>query len=356
MLEKRALIVGVTGIVGNNLARRLADEGDWAIWGVSRRRPRGFSAVTSLEVDVLDAAATREALAAVAPTHVFFGAWVRTPTETENCRVNGAIVKNVLDAVTAGGSSVRHVALVTGTKHYLGPFESYAQNHPETPFREDQPRLPGENFYYVQEDVVFEHAARSGFGWSVHRPHTIVGYAVGNLMNLGVTLATYASICKATGRPLLFPGSNAQYTGLTDVTDARLLARHLLWAATTPAARDEAFNVVNGDVFRWQRLWSAIARYFEVEVAPYPGEGTPLARQLEGAGAAWERLVAEHRLQPNALEHLASPWHTDADLGRPFECLNDMSKSRRLGFSVYEDSERSFFDLFDRLRQERIIP
>jgi hypothetical protein len=36
------------------------------------------------------------------------------------------------------------------------------------------------------------------------------------------------------------------------MTDARLLARHMLWATTTPAARDQAFNVVNGDVFRWK--------------------------------------------------------------------------------------------------------
>ncbi len=145
-------------------------------------------------------------------------------TEAENCRVNGAMVRNVLDAVTADGSNVRHVALVTGTKNYLGPFEMYARNTPETPFREDQPRLPIENFYYVQEDIVFEAAARHGFGWSVHRPHTIVGYAVGNAMNIGVTLAVYASLCKATGRPFLFPGSPTQHGAIADVTDARLLA------------------------------------------------------------------------------------------------------------------------------------
>ncbi len=76
-------------------------------------------------------------------------------------------------------------------------------------------------------------------------------------MNMGVTLAVYATICRETGRPFLFPGSAMQWNGLTDMTDARLLARHLEWAATTEAARNEAFNVVNGDVFRWSWMWGA---------------------------------------------------------------------------------------------------
>ena len=48
---------------------------------------------------------------------------------------------------------------------------------------------------------MFAAAARDGFGWSVHRPHTIIGYALGNAMNMGTTLAAYATICKETGRP-----------------------------------------------------------------------------------------------------------------------------------------------------------
>jgi nucleoside-diphosphate-sugar epimerase len=356
VFNKRALIVGVTGIVGNNLARHLIAEGDWDVHGISRRPPRGLSLVKPIGVDVLDAEATSRALAEVDPTHVFFCAWTRMPTEAENCRVNGAMVHNVLEAVTSRPNSVRQVGLVTGTKHYLGPFESYGKTQPETPFREDQPRLPVENFYYVQEDIVFEFAASHGFSWTVYRPHTIVGYAVGNAMNIGLTLATYASICKATGRPFLFPGSPTQYNGLTDVTDARLLARHIGWTTNTPLARDEAFNVVNGDVFRWKRMWGVIAHYFEIEPAPYPGEARPLEQQMSNWGPDWDRLVAEHKLQPNRLEQLASPWHTDADLGRPVECVNDMSKSRRFGFSNDQVSDRSFIDLFDQLRQERLIP
>jgi nucleoside-diphosphate-sugar epimerase len=175
-------------------------------------------------------------------------------------------------------------------------------------------------------------------------------------MNIGVTLACYAAICVATGRPFVFPGSQTQHSCLTDITDARLLARHLAWAATTPAARNEAFNVVNGDIFRWKRLWTALTHYFGLEPSAYDGAPTSLQQLLTDAAPTWNDIVARHHLQPNPLDRLASGWHTDADLGRPIECVNDMSKSRRLGFQQIQDSQQSFFDLFDQLRQERVIP
>ena len=56
------------------------------------------------------------------------------------------------------------------------------------------------------------------------------------------------------------------------------------------------------------------------------------------------------------LGRLASAWHTDADLGRPIEVVTDMSKSRRLGFLDYQATDDAFFDLFARLRGERIVP
>lgn len=298
----------------------------------------------------------RQALAGLAPSHVFITTWSRQASEAENIRVNAAMVRHLLDALRPAGS-VRHVALVTGLKHYLGPFEAYGQGVlPQTPFRETQPRLEVENFYYAQEDEVFAAAARDGFRWSVHRPHTVIGAAVGNAMNMGTTLAVYASLCKASGRPFRFPGSAAQWNGLTDMTDARQLAHHLLWTVETPAAADQAFNVVNGDVFRWRWMWERIAGWFDLEPAGFDGEMRPLAQQMADDGPAWARLAAEHGLVEPEIGRLISPWHTDADLGRPLEVVTDMSRSRRLGFAGYTASDDAFFDLFETLRAQRLIP
>ena len=312
--------------------------------------------VQAVPADLLQPATLQEALREVRPTHVYLATWMRQPTEAENIRVNSAMVRNLL-GVLAAGNSVEHVALVTGLKHYLGPFEAYGKGTlPATPFREEQGRLAVENFYYAQEDEVFAAATQQGFGWSVHRPHTIIGYAVGNAMNMGVTLAVYATICRETRRPFVFPGSAMQWKGLTDMTDARLLARHLQWASTTPAARDQAFNVVNGDVFRWNWMWDRLAAWFGLDPAPYPEMPMPLEIQLAEAAPLWAEIARRHALAEPDLHRLASAWHTDADLGRPVEVLTDMSKSRRLGFLEYQATDDSFYDLFAMLRENRIIP
>jgi nucleoside-diphosphate-sugar epimerase len=265
------------------------------------------------------------------------------------------MVRNLLAALE-GAEGLRHVALVTGLKHYLGPFESYAKSRPVTPFREDMPRQPGPNFYYTQEDELFEAARRRGFTWSVHRAHTIIGYALGNAMNMGVTLAVYATICREAGRPFVFPGSVQQWEGLTDVTDARILARHLEWAASTEDARDQAFNIVNGDIFRWNWLWPQIAADFGIEAAPYPGHPSPLEPLLAEAGPVWAEIAAKHQLVEPDLAKLQSAWHTDMDLGREMEVVTDMTRSRLAGFCDYQPTLGSFLDLFARLRKEHIIP
>jgi nucleoside-diphosphate-sugar epimerase len=355
MYQKRALVVGATGIVGLNVAEHLRDRGGWQVTGLSRRPPLGASWMRSRTVDLLDAAATRIALADLAPTHVYYCTWTLGKTEDDNIRLNGGMLRAVLDAVLPAGS-VEHVAVVTGTKHYLGPFEDYGKVMPVTPFREEAPRLKKKNFYYELEDVTMAYAARHGFGWSVHRSHTIIGYAVGNLMNIGATLATFASLCKATGRPFVFPGSATAWKGINDITDARLLAKHIVWASTEPNARNEAFNATNGDVFRWEQLWARIADYFGIPVGAYPGEYNSLQERMKDLGPAWDDLVRKHGLQPNPLDRLASAWHTDLDLGRPMECLHSMAKSRALGFLEFQDTEQSFIDVFDRMRAERIIP
>jgi nucleoside-diphosphate-sugar epimerase len=346
--------VGASGIVGSAAAALLVEQG-WEVHGLARR-PVSQPGVLPVAADLQDPGATAAALASARPDAVFITTWLRQENEAENIRVNAAMVRNLLNGLRPGGS-VRHVALVTGLKHYLGPFEAYGKGTlPQTPFREEQGRLDVDNFYYAQEDEVFAAAARDGFSWSVHRPHTMIGKAVGNAMNMGTTLAVYASLCLETGRPFLFPGSAVQWSGLTDMTDARLLAHHLLWAATTAQAANQDFNVVNGDIFRWQWMWGRIANWFGLEAAPFDGVVRPLETQMAGDAPLWRRIAEREGLTEPDLNRLASPWHTDADLGRPIEVVTDMSKSRRLGFRHYQATDDAFFDLFAQLRADRLIP
>ncbi|SEL76089.1 Nucleoside-diphosphate-sugar epimerase [Sphingomonas palmae] len=353
-MAKTALVVGASGIIGSATAALLVREG-WSVHGLARR-PVEQDGVAPVAADLQDAEATRAALADFNPDAIFITTWLRQNSEAENIRVNAGMVRNLLNGLPKPAGP-RHVALVTGLKHYLGPFEAYGKGTlPQTPFREEQGRLDIENFYYAQEDELFAAAQRDGFSWSVHRPHTVIGKAVGNAMNMGTTLAVYATICRETGRPFTFPGSAAQWNGLTDMTDARQLARQLLWATETEAAHDQAFNIVNGDVFRWSWMWGRIADWFGIEAVPFDGTVRPLEQQMAEDAGIWREIAAREGLAEPNLDRLASPWHTDADLGRPIEVVTDMGKSRRLGFTAYQATNDAFFDLFADLRAERLIP
>jgi hypothetical protein len=73
-------------------------------------------------------------------------------------------------------------------------------------------------------------------------------------------------------------------------------------------------------------------------------------------GLLWRAIAEREGLIEPDLNRLSSPWHTDADLGRPIEVVTDMSKSRRLGFTGYKPTDDAFFELFTRLRTNRLIP
>jgi nucleoside-diphosphate-sugar epimerase len=353
--DRRALVVGASGISGHNVSELLVERG-WEVWALSRRPAEGLAGVAPVLVDVTDREAVRDALRDGGYTHLFYTTWSRQDSEARNREVNGAMLRNVLDALVPA-RTLRHVALVTGMKHYLGPFEAYGERSPDTPFREQQGRLPVANFYYDQEDILFDAAVRHDFSWSVHRAHTMIGWALGNIMNMGVTLAVYGTICREQGRPFVFPGSPQQYDGITDVTDARLLAEQLVWSATTPAAANQALNVVNGDVFRWRRMWQVLADGLGVPTGAYPGSARSLDEEMaDGADAVWDEIVRRYDLRPTELSRLVSWWHTDGDLGRQLETFADMTKSRELGFTGFRRSDDSFLELFARLRAARIIP
>lgn len=352
--NKTALVIGGSGIAGSSIIRRLNQEGGWTVLSLSRN-PVSGSDSRHIPADLLAADSLADALRGETPTHVFFTAWARQDTEEENIRVNRAMLRNVLRALEH--APVEHVALMTGLKHYLGPFEAYGAGPvPDTPFQEEEPRLPVDNFYYAQEDELWAAAEKQGFCWSVHRSHTVVGHAVGNAMNMGLTLAAQATICRKLGRPFIFPGSETQWNGLTDVTDGNLLAEHMMWAATTEEAGNQAYNVVNGDVFRWRWMWPKLAAYFGVEAEGFKDSPRPLEQQMLGMEQVWSDIAAEEGLSEANLARIASWWHTDADLGRTMEVLADMSKSRLAGFTGYRRTEDSFLQLFDQYRADRIIP
>ena len=325
-----ALVVGATGIAGAALCDRLVDAG-WHVLGLSRsgRELPGLEAVETVRADLTDADELRDALAEHRPTHVFLTAWARQDTEEENIRVNarhGARRARRRPRGRHGAprrAADRAQALPRSRSRPTARARCRTRRSTRT-----RSGCPTPNFYYAQEDELFAAAERDGFTWSVHRAHTIIGAALGNAMNMGQTLAAYAAICRELDRPFVFPGSETQWNGVTDMTDAGLLAEQLHWAATTPAAADTAFNVANGDVFRWRWMWPRLAERLGVRPEGYAGAPRPLEEQMADAAPTWRTIAEREGLRETDVDRVASWWHTDGDLGREMECLTDLARSR----------------------------
>ncbi|XP_074574988.1 3-oxo-Delta(4,5)-steroid 5-beta-reductase-like [Curcuma longa] len=375
--ESVALVIGATGIVGSSLVDILplsdTPGGPWKVYAVSRRPPNPTLLPASdaddaalpvhyVQCDVLDpedASAKLSPLADV--THIFYVAWANRTVEAENRAVNAAMLRNVLAAVVPSAPNLRHVCLQTGRKHYFGPFEAQGKVpvH-EPPFSEDLPRLPVPNFYYDQEDILFDELSKKegGVTWSIHRPTTIFGFSPTSLMNLIGTLCVYAAICRKEGAPLRWPGSQITWDGFSDASDADLIAEQQIWAAVDPYARNEAFNCSNGDVFKWKHLWAALAEQFGVEAVGYQedAERFTLAEAMRGKEAVWADIVAEHDLVPTKLDEVGTWWFADAMLGAPIQHLDSMNKSKEHGFLGFRNTVTSFNSWIEKMRAFKIVP
>jgi nucleoside-diphosphate-sugar epimerase len=171
-------------------------------------------------------------------------------------------------------------------------------------------------------------------------------------MNLAMVIAIYAAMSKELGLPLRFPGR--AYDTLIEMTDAGLLARATVWAATDARCANQAFNINNGDLFRWSEMWPKIARYFGLEVAP------PLTMSLETVMAdkepLWDAMVEKHGLEKHTYGEVSSWRFGDAVFSWDYDFFADGSKARRFGFHEYVDTEAMFLSVFDDFRSRGIIP
>ena len=160
------------------------------------------------------------------------------------------------------------------------------------------------------------------------------------------------------GEPLHYPGGNPN---LTEGVDADLLARAIAWAQDTPAARDETFNITNGDVFLWQNVWPAIADVLGMA----PGKAVPqcLADEMPKRAADWDRIRERYGLLSPDLQRFVglSFQYADSVLGYGDERRGDPAlvstvKLRRAGFTEMIDTEEMLRKWFRLFQDKRLLP
>ena len=349
-VNNRVLIAGAQGVSGRAALEHWRAVPSTQVVGLSRRAAPNEAGVEQISVDLLDIVDTRQKLSSIKDlTHVVFGAYVERATPSEKTEDNVAILKNLLDTIEETSPNLRHVTFYQGGKAYgadLGPFK--------TPAREDDPRLMPPNFYYDQEDFLRNRQRGKQWHWTALRPEAVCGFAVGNPMNLAMVIAVYATISKELGLPLRFPGTEKAYRALYQLTSANILAEASIWAARSDAARNEVFNITNGDYFRWQHMWPRIAKMFGMETAdPVP---MPLTQYMADKGSLWNSILAKYQLQPIPYEQVASWAFGDFIFNSGFDNVTSTIKARRAGFQDCIDTEEMFETFFGELRSRRVIP
>jgi nucleoside-diphosphate-sugar epimerase len=266
--------------------------------------------------------------------------------------INLAMLRNLMEPLRRQ-PTLRHVSLLQGTKAYG------VHHHPiAVPAREDRPRDPHQNFYWLQEDYLKDIQRGSAWNWTIFRPQIVFGYSLGTAMNLIPVIGAYAAICREEGRPFAFPGGAST---ILEATDARLLARAFAWAGKSPDAANQTFNITNGDVFVWRNVWPVIAQSLGLE----PAADTPLELKffLPSKAEVWDRIVAKHKLRPTKLADLLGESHHYADFcfaygakDAPPPAIVSTIKARSRGFDDCLDSEDMFRHWFAEFSRRRILP
>jgi len=350
MSKRVALITGATGVVGRNLLAHLLQTGGWDIFAVSRRSAALQGDYVHLVIDLLDPAdCARQAHRLSAVTHVFHAAYVERSDSAAWVNDNTAMLSHLIEAIDPVALGLEHVHVMHGTKWYGNHHGTF-----RTPAREDDPRHMPPNFYYNQWDYLTQASRDKRWSISSARPHAICGDGVGSPMNLPMVLAVYAALSRELGLPLQFPGSAANYHALYQVTDATLLARAMVWMSTEPSCANQAFNITNGDLIRWENFWPKMAEYWGMELAPR--RPIRLAQAMADKGPLWDQMVARYRLRATSYPDLVSWGYGDFVFASDFDIISHTGKCRRFGFYEFEDTEAMFFRLWDQYRAARILP
>ncbi len=349
--ERSVLVTGAQGVSGGAVLEHYAALPGTTVYGLSRRAAEDSGNVHHISVDLLDVEDIKAKLTNVPNiTHLFFGAYIDKKDAAEKSIINVQLLRGILEYLDESVPSLKHITIFQGGKAYgsdLGPYK--------TPAREDDPRLMSPNYYYDQEDLLRSRQSGKSWTFTIIRPGgAICGLSVGSAMNLISVVGVYATICREMRLPLRFPGPEKVYRALYQVTSADVLGKATVWAGEAETARNQTFNVTNGDTMRWQHMWPRIAKMFNLEIAePVPFS---LTSYMADKGPMWDMIVKKHNLQQIPYEQFVSWGYGDFAFRQDFDNVSNTVKVRQAGFHGCIDSEEMFAGYFKQMREKRLLP
>ena len=357
--KKKVLVTGASGLLGVAAVEKFLSAG-WDVIGVSRRKPELPSGrnVQFLSVDLRDKDAARAAFEPLTDiTHIAYTAIYEKPelvagwSSKDQIETNNAMLQNVVEPIVRTASNFQHISILQGTKVYG------VHLHPiPIPARERDARKDHDNFFFDHEDYVRDMGARHGFRYTALRPQLVTGPTPGAL-NVLPAIAVYAAIRREKGEPFSFPGGPSF---VWEAADADLVADVMVWAAESPQAGNEAFNVTNGDVFEWRSLWPVLAETLGAETGP----DTPMsmAAYIEKNQGVWTQIANKHGLCSRNLRELVGHGDQHADFafayGAPAgpRAFVSTIKLRQAGFTKTIDTEQAFRNALQSLIARKLLP
>jgi nucleoside-diphosphate-sugar epimerase len=360
-MAKKVVVAGATGLVGNAALRRFGSAGGIDVIALSRRKPRDLHGARFVALDLINPAQCASAAGELeGTTHLVYAALYEEPNLVDGWReqrqitINDRMLRNLMGALEPVSPSLKHVALLQGTKAYGVHVRPLI-----VPAREGRSEMYEQpNFYWAQENFLRELQKDKAWHFSILRPVLIVGLAMGGAMDLIPPLGVYAAMLREQGRPLDFPGGAARVAQAVDVD---LLARAIAWSGEAESARNEVFNVTNGDVFTWENIWPAIADALGMK----PGKAVPLsmAKQFPNWIEPWNAVRRKHNLAAPGLKEFVglsfqyadySMRYGHAESGPP--SIVSTVKINRAGFTEMMDTEDMFRKWFKQARKSRLLP
>ncbi len=359
--RKTVLVAGATGLVGHAAMQHFAGEPNTDVIAVSRRRPAETFGARFFPADLMDRAKCAELFGSMRDvTHVVYAALYEKPglvagwREDDQIAVNDQMLRNLMEPLLGTAKGLRHVSLLQGTKAY--GVHARPMQYPAREGRAEARDVP--NFYWNQEGYIREQQAGSAWAFTIFRPVLIVGYSIGAAMNLIPAIGVYAAMLKERGEPLHYPAGPAR---VSQAVDAGLLARAMAWAGEAAGARNETFNVANGDIFAWPHVWPALADAFGMPV----GEKRPMSMQAEIAPRedGWRSIVQEHGLVAPDLKSFVGLSFEYADYQMGYgrttpapPAFSSTIKIMQAGFHEVMDTEAMLVATIQEFQRRRLLP
>ncbi|CBX98937.1 hypothetical protein IAQ61_007455 [Plenodomus lingam] len=315
-------------------------------------------------------------------THVFYVANRNSPSDGPDERIsfNVKMIQSAVKAAEQLSSNMQVLIMQTSINVY-GIFASLMGGTLTcpSPLVESADRTPSPyremDVHYAQCDELKRLSKGKSWSWFEVRPDAVIGYVPRRHENnftvsLGLFLATYAHVHGA-GAPVRFPGTPESWKCKFSMVSQDQLARFEIHLATHAEGLQsgEAFNVSNGDVLTWSKLWPEAAARFGLRGVGPEGAGEEEGKgEAEGGakgatGWSWplgdettmKKWEEENQVQKGWGGNLSEVCFVNT-MRPTVDRILSLDKAKKIGFEARDDTIAAFDKAWALFKKARILP